>query len=400
MRRRQYGTGSVYQRKSDGRWCGTFDAGYTRTGGRRRLTVTAATEADAKRRLKLRIRDFEQGQTSTSTRTTVRAWAAEWLAITVTQVTPNTHTTDRGAVSAWIVPTIGHKRLAQLTPGDVRAVRKAVTDAGRSTSTALRYHGVLMRLLKAAADAGHPIPGPVLAVAPPGASVTGREPLALPEALAVLAVASGLPHGSRWVAALLQGMRQGEALGLTWAEVDLSPEDPRIAVSWQLQPLPYLDKHDRGRGFRVPDGYEARQLVRSLHLVRPKSKAGWRVIPLVPPMAEALRRWREVCPASPHDLVWPALDGSPADENADRTEWEAQQQAAGVWHPSGDRFYTGHEARHTTATLLMQMRVPETVRTAILGHSSMASTRAYEHADVAEVRRALAGLAERLELGQ
>jgi hypothetical protein len=49
-RRRQYGTGSVIQMK-DGRWRGSLEAGYTATGGRRRVSVIAATEAECKRRL-------------------------------------------------------------------------------------------------------------------------------------------------------------------------------------------------------------------------------------------------------------------------------------------------------------------------------------------------------------
>jgi hypothetical protein len=51
MTRRQYRTGSVYRRSSDGRWLGTIEHGYTRTGARRRVTVTGKTEAEAKAKL-------------------------------------------------------------------------------------------------------------------------------------------------------------------------------------------------------------------------------------------------------------------------------------------------------------------------------------------------------------
>ena len=67
-----------------------------------------------------------------------------------------------------------------------------------------------------------------------------RTALAVPEALAILTAAAELPHGSRWVAALLQGMRQGECLGLTWDAVDFDTE--ALDVSWQLQALPYVDR--------------------------------------------------------------------------------------------------------------------------------------------------------------
>ena len=38
----------------------------------------------------------------------------------------------------WIVEAIGHKRLTDLTPADVRAVDDAIRAEGLSTSTALR----------------------------------------------------------------------------------------------------------------------------------------------------------------------------------------------------------------------------------------------------------------------
>jgi integrase len=389
-----YGAGSVYRRVSDGRWVGTIEAGYTRTGARRRITVTAKTEAAAKVKLKERKRQIAtEGATMGDVRKTVKSWAEEWLSVRATRDRPKTHTTDRGAVGAWIVPTIGHKRLDALTPGDMRAVSNALRQAGKSTSTARRYHGVLIRLLKAARDEGYAVPARVLAVEPPKEAAHDRTALPLTETLAVLEVASRLPHGSRWALAFLQGLRQGEALGLTWAEVG----EDSLAVSWQLQALPYVDKRDRSKGFLVPDGYEVRHLSGAHHLVRPKSEAGQRVIPLVPWAAEALAAWREQAPASPHGLVWPGSDGDPRDIRDDTNEWREIQTAAGIAHPCG-RPYHGHEIRHSAATLLMALQVPDSVRIAIMGHSSIAVTRGYEHADITEARRALTRAAERLGL--
>lgn len=395
-KRRTYGEGSVYQRASDSRWVGTVEAGYTETGARRRLTVTAKTEAEAKRRLKERRRQLEAEGSPVTGRTTVKAWADQWLEITARTSRPKTHVTDKGAVSKWIVPTIGHKRLDQLTPADVRAVAAAIRAGNNSTSTLRRYHGVLIRLLKAAIQEGHNVPSRVIAVEAPAPSVTDRQALRTDQAILMLATATQThPNVSRWGAALLQGMRRAEALGLTWPAVNLDANT--LTVSWQLQALPYVDKRDHAKGFRVPDGYEARQLRASLHLVRPKSRAGWRVIPLVPWMSDALAVWREIAPPSPHGLVWPGPDGGPADTRDDFQEWLDLQAEAGVAHPSG-RPYFLHEARHTTATLLMELGVPESVRIAIMGHSSIAVTRGYEYASQDEARKALAAVAERLGL--
>jgi len=393
-KRRQYASGSVYQRSSDNRWVGTIEAGWTSTGARRRIVVTAKTEAEVKTKLKLKARDLDRGETSTSPRTTVKAWAETWLEMTERTDRPKTHTTDLGAVRKYIVPVIGHKRLVQLAPADVRAVDAKVREGTGNSSTVRRYHGTLIRMLKAAQAEGYSIPARVLDVKAPAPAPTDRQEVAEPDALAMLAVAATLPHGSRWLAAFLQGMRQGECLGLTWDEVD----EDRLSVSWQLQALPYVDRSRKALGFRIPDGYEAKRLEKSLHLVRPKSRAGWRVIPLVPWMAESLASWREVAPASPHGLVWPAQSGSPASARQDRLEWRALQDTVGVRHPSG-RYYELHEARHATATLLMKLGVDEAVRIQIMGHSSIASTRGYEHVDVTQARKALERVAERLQLG-
>jgi integrase len=391
-RRRQYGTGSIYQRASDGRWFGALEAGYTKSGTRHRPTVSAKTESEVKAKLKAKARALSRGDEGTS-RVTVKAWAETWLDMTVRKVRPNTHTTDLAAVP-WIIETIGHRRIDHLTPGDVRAVSTALREAGRSSSTQLRYHGVLIRMLKAAGAEGLPVPPLVLRIVGPKPAANDRQSMATVEALAVLKAAADLPHGSRWLCALLLGPRPAEALGLEWDAI----YDGSLHISWQLQPLPYADKHDRSQGFRIPDGYEVRRLAGQMHLVRPKSGAGERVVPLLPVMADALEAWRALGPPSPHGLVWPALDGSPASEDDDREEWYGLQGAVNVGHPAG-RYYYAHEARHTTATLLMEMKVPESVRIAIVGHSSVRSTKAYEHVTEAEMRRALEQVATRLQLG-
>jgi integrase len=392
-RRRQYRTGSVYRRASDGRWFGAYDVGFKKDGSRDRRTVSAKTEAEAKRKLDAKVRELHRGAVTASSAVTVKAWAERWLAEVAKHVTPNAHGTDAAAVG-WIVETIGHRRLDRLVPDDIRAVSDAITKAGKSTSTAARYHGTLRRLLVAAQVEGYAVPANVLLVKGRTPGISDRTAMTIEEALAILEQASRLPHGSRWLAAFLQGARQGECLGLTWPNT----ADGLLRLAWQQQPLPYNVPRDRASGFRVPDGYEHVQLKGQLHLVRPKSKAGWRVLPLVPMMETALDGWRPVAPASPHELVWPVADGSPRDENDDRAEWYAMQDRAGVTHPAGRPYYV-HEARHTTATMLQSLGADEATRIAIMGHSSIASTRAYEHRDLTLIRSALETFAGRLQLG-
>jgi integrase len=202
------------------------------------------------------------------------------------------------------------------------------------------------------------------------------------------------PDRARWVAALLQGMRQGEVLGLTWECVDL--DGALIDVSWQLQALPYVKPYDRTSGFRVPDGYEHRQLVGAWHLVRPKTARGQRIIPLVPWMADELRAWRTVAPKNPWGLVWSTGD-KPVDPKDDTDAWVSIQEAAGVEHPHGRPWY-GHETRHATVTMLAELDVPTYVIEAIVGHATL--VKSYLHANQEATRKALERMADRLGLGE
>lgn len=392
--RREYRSGSVYQR-GDGRWVGTIEAGYTSTGARKRITVTAKTEPEVKRRLRDKQAAVRAGQ-ETAHRVTVKAWADEYLAIRVRELSPKGYNAAANPIKNWVIPTIGHKRLEQLTPRDIRAVQDAQRKAGRQSADT---HRVLMTMLRAAMREGHPVPPRVLLVETPRSEKSDRDAMNVEEGLRCLKAAAELPRGSRWLFTLLYGARMGECLGLTRDAIDLAAgEFGEVVIAWQLQPLPYNVPRDRSSGFRVPDGYEARHLVDSYHLVRPKSKAGYRVAPLLEPVRDALVAALDSAPANPWGLVWPDLKGRPMNDKHDRAEWHALQKAAGVAHASG-RPYHVHECRNFAATMLLEAGVDEHVVTALLGHSSVITSRKYMTVRREPLLDAMRKVGERLQLG-
>lgn len=186
---------------------------------------------------------------------------------------------------------------------------------------------------------------------------------------------------------------------MTWGAIDFDRNAfGEAVIEWQLQALPYIDRKDKARGFRIPDGYEHRHLVDSWHLVRPKSKQGYRVAPFLEPVRDALLQWREVAPASPHDLVWPEKNGRPKNNRHDLAEWHALQATAGVAHPDG-RPYHVHECRNFAATMLLEAGVDEHIITALLGHSSIVMSRKYMTVRREPLLAALQSVGDRLQLG-
>lgn len=391
LARRPHGTGSVYYDATRNRWVGTYEAGWTTRGTRRRRKVTGPSERAVRAKLRDALR--EVATDTGPRRPTVKTWADTWLNTTRRTLRPATWATNRSAVALWIIPTIGHRRLDQLTPADIRTVTRAILDAGRAPATAHRAQAVLEKMLRDAIREGFTVPERALMVEGPTPGENDRGVIPLPDALTLLGAAADQPDGSRWLAAFL-GIRPAEARGLTWDAIDFTAGT--IDISWQLKALPYNVPRDRSSGFRVPDGFTARHLTGALHLVRPKTKAGRRVLPLIAPMAAALATWRDIAPQSPHGLVWVTQDGSPRTDADDQAGWRQLCDTAGIRHPDGRR-YALYEARHLAATL-MRPGTDDSTLTALMGHSSVLSTRAYLHTDDTRTRAALDALATRLGL--
>jgi integrase len=163
---------------------------------------------------------------------------------------------------------------------------------------------------------------------------------------------------ARWQLALL-GLRQGEALGLSWHDIDL--EAGTVTVQRCLQ-------RQRGRG---------------LVLVPPKSKTSQRLMRLPEPVVEALKARRHAQNldrmraatvwANDELLVFTSTLGRPVDPRRDYQQWCDLLKRCGL--PK----MRLHDARHTAATALLVAGVPLRVAMEWLGHSQISQTVRYTH---------------------
>ena len=390
MARRDYGTGSCYQR-ADGRWVYAFDAGWTAKGTRRRVTVTAKTKPEVLRKAKVKQRELDDGGGAAGT-TTVKVWAEKWLMQRERDLRPKAFAALSIPLRRWVVPTIGARKLDKLTPADLRAVAEAQRAGGLAATSIHTTHQKMQQMLKAALIEGYTVPQRVLLLPAPPKGKHDRQAMPLDQALALLQAASGLPDGGlRWRLALVTGMRQAEILGLTREAID--QEAGVIEAQWQLQELRWRDRTNRSLGFRVPDDYDARQLVDGYHLTRPKTDAGLRQFPLAGYLADELRGWLMVAAPNPWGLLWTSVDkrdGSlrPRTADDDRAEFYALQDAAGIHHPSGRHWYV-HELRNNAITQMSTERIPEAIIIALAGHTSIATSQGYMTAHADEKRKAL-----------
>lgn len=397
--RRDKGDGSIFL-NSRGLWVATIELPPGPDGKRKRKQVTSRDKETVKQKLAAAKAAIEEGLDPYSDQATVSTWCEHWLSeLAPRHIRPNTLANYRSALRAYITPTIGKVRLHDVKPHHIREVHEAVADAGRATGTALNTHWTLSAAFKAAVEEQMLSRNPCERVKPPRVTRQQRGALTADQAKHLLStcIEHDDPLTSRWAAALLLGGRQGELLGLRWSHVDF--DEGTLDFEYALDRLPM--KHGCGdtcdekwasrcpRGvFDVPEWFTLEPLVPPLALVDPKTDKSRRIVPMPTELQGMLERHYESSPGNEFDLVWTTDAGLPIAPAQDLAAWRSAVSRAGL--PP----VVLHEARHTTASLLAMLGVDESVRMAVMGHTSSEVARRYVHTDRSLTRSALGRLSE------
>jgi integrase len=369
QRKRGNAEGSIYQMK-DGRWRAAVTIGRDESGKVKRKVYTAATRHAVSDELTKALRDMQLGIPIVSEKQTVERFLNHWLdEIVKCRVRPKTLRTYSDLVRKHIAPALGTVPLGKLSPQRVRSFLNVKLETGFSPRTVKHLLVTLRGALAVAVKDGQ-IPRNVAALVDPPRTVRHEVQAFNPEqARAFLDAVQGSRLEAAFTAAVAVGMRQGEILGLQWADVDL--ETGRLAVCAALQ---RVDK----------------KLIR----VEPKSTRSRRTILLPAVCVAALARnkaqqdedrkwagtrWRET------GYVFTTRIGTPMDPRDLLREYYAitrpKPKKEGEEPPKLPfpkiRF---HDLRHSAATLLLAQGVSPRYITELLGHSQVAFTmQTYAH---------------------
>ncbi len=351
--KRGNGEGTIYQRASDGRWLGVVVAGYTPEGRPIRKTVSARTRAEASRKFRELQRQLEDGLPAPDATVTVTTLFTRWHDDVLThQVAPSAAENYLSVATHHIVPTIGRKRLRDLTTADVDRLIARELAAGCSVSMARRVRSVLAQAIDQAVRwnwVGRNVA--TLARVPKSDRKEGRT-LSETEARHFLETLQGHRLEVLFTLMLATGLRRGEALGLRWE--DLDTKRGVLRVQRQLQ--------------REGEGLIVRE---------PKTMRSRRVVNLPAPLLDLLERHREsqVASAEVVGLGWQDSGfiftnsiGGPLDPRNLLRDFKKVCREAGLgdWHL--------HELRHSAASLMLAQGVKLQVVSEVLGHSSIRMT--------------------------
>jgi integrase len=217
MRKRGNAEGSIYQRKSDGRYVGAYKA----ADGRRRA-IYGWTRKEVSDRLIQAQLDTQRGIVAGPQRLTVGGHLDEWLRAAAPSLRPRTQARYREIVDRHIAPTLGKTALVRLTPQQVQALLNSKLAEGLSSGTVIYIRAVLRRGLTQALRWGLVSRNAAALVDPPAIERRESRVLSPAEARAFLEVIRGDRLEGLYTIALSLGLREGEAFALRWEDIDFT----------------------------------------------------------------------------------------------------------------------------------------------------------------------------------
>lgn len=279
------------------------------------------------------------------------------------KVAQTTYARYVGLMEKWILPSLGHIKVVEMNKHHINAFIESMN--GQVGPRSQQQAKAVLSAAFAHLVKQEWIPdNPVLKSDDIEYEKKEINPLNLSEVQSVLAHAKGTFWHARWLIACFYGLRQGEALGLRWSNINFETGELRIR--------------------------EQLQTIRSQRqFVALKSKASNRTLQLDEQTISVLRSHKKEQSAqrlalgskwNNLDLVFPTKDGAPLHPKVDYKEWQDALKACGIGK------HRLHDARHTAATLLYDNGTDIEVIRRFLGNSSVELTaKTYVHHSARQV---------------
>lgn len=335
-------------------------------GGRRRAVYYGDSQDEVRRKINRAVRALDTGTFVQSRGRRLGPFLDQWLQEVVKpSVRPWTYVGYEVNVRLHIKPHLGSARLEDLTPMDVQRWMNRLTAEGLSAKSVRLIRATLRAALNQALRWQMVQRNAATLVEPPRGPRAEIRPLDPAEARSFLAVLKGDRLEALYAVALSLGLRQGEALGLSWQDIDL--KRGQVRVVHQLQRVDH-----------------------QLRLVDLKTDLSRRTLVLPASMQARLRDHRqrqagERATLGPNwhesDLVFTKPDGRPLEGSTVTRHFHQLLDRAEL---PQRRF---HDLRHSCATLLLVQGVSPRVVMEVLGHSEIGMTmNTYSHV-LPELRR-------------
>lgn len=293
---------------------------------------------------------------------TFRRAAEEWQAKHWPQIKPNTQQCYNPALTR-ALEELGDRPVEEIIPAECERIIARLAAEGYSSKTVKTQKIVLKMIFDAAITHDPPwlLHNPMAAVTVPRGLPKKKRAAPEDDVMQTIFDRAGDAYFGLFPLLLLcTGCRRGEALALTWGDVDFKGETIEVSKA-----IVYTDG--------LP------------HLTTPKTEAGVRTVPLLPQLKAHLVRPDDAKDEAP---IFPAPDGRYLNENAFRRRWRHYCKDAGLVTITEEervsektkRHYivqrtepliSPHQLRHGFATLCFEAGVDELDCQGYMGHTDI-----------------------------
>lgn len=278
-----------------------------------------------------------------------------YLADMENRLRENTMETKRSIIANKIIPFFGSMKLNEITPSMVRQWQSSILDSGMSPTYSKTIHNQLSAIFNYACRYYNLKDNPAREVGSMGGKSTTEKHFWTPENFEMfIGFVPQYPARVGLATLFWTGLRIGELLALTPADVDLQAGTISVSKSFQLI-----------KGKPV--------------VTAPKTEKSRRVVPLPSRMVEALKTYEQ----SIYDL-------QPTDRLFPYTKFYFHwQMKLGCQEAKMEKIRL-HDLRHSHASMLIRMGVPILLVSERLGHESIETTlETYAHLYPAQTQEAL-----------
>ena len=349
--RRGNGEGSISYHNKSGLYMGRYTI-QTPTGPKRK-TVYGKTRTEAAEKLTRAMADRDRGLVFEGDCEALETYLERWLEDVVRDtVKENMLENYTYLARRHIIPELGHTKLRDLKPEHVRRLYRKKLDSGLSNRTVQLIHTTLRKALQQALSDGILPRNVCEAVKAPRRVRKEMRPLTPEQARTFLEAAKGDRLQALYVLAITTGLREGELLGLRWADVNLE--------GGKLRVLRQLTRTKRGLSFTAPKRGRTRvvRLTDTAVAILKTHKTAQNKERL-----KAGSLWQD------YDLVFTSTIGTPVDVgNLTYRSFRPLLKRAGL--PQ----IRIHDLRHTAATLMVGRGVHPKIVQEMLGHSTITQT--------------------------
>lgn len=362
--KRENGQGSVYLRK-DGRWVASIQNGFKDNGKPNIKTKYAKTQAEAKRKLKELIKEiYTPTEEIITNNSPVREYCNNWLQNVQSNILkPSSYDRKEMTLENQVYPLIGDIYISQITFDDIQSMINELKKQNLSYSTIKKAYEAINGCFKYALIKGDINKNPCIGVTLPknlkhrdgDIKFYTEQQIELLLKQSTIKYNNGknkyrLGYGIQFL--LYTGLRIGEALALTWDDIDL--QSKTIRVSKNLKQVKNRDNNEQGKyKIIIQDST--------------KTSSSSRIVPLNNKAIEALKHIQKI--TGKCTFVFSTETGNNISGRTYDSMFRKIQENCGF-----TEIYGVHALRHTFASLLFKKGVDVKTVSEILGHKDVSVT--------------------------